>query len=94
MKKKTIMFWQHLAILITFSFVVIFGVYFLTRTAHSKDQQQGMLKLDLETTRAVVNVHHVGMSSTVNKSDCRACLDWYTLDECKTKELCLDVDYN
>ena len=55
-------------------------------------EQTGKIFIDLEKETAVMNIHHVGASATVPKSDCLKCLDTTWIEDCWSMGFCLDVN--
>ena len=88
-KKLTRRPWE-IYILILALVIIFFLMY--TRKAESQDQLTGTTIIDHDNERIIHN--EVGLSATVEPSDCLTCLKSFTLDECKLIYLCLLVNEN
>ena len=55
--------------------IILLGTSLFGLIALGEEIQTGKIFIDLEKETAVMNIHHVGVSASIPKSDCLKCLD-------------------
>ena len=72
--------------------IILLGTSLFGLIALGEETQTGKIFIDLEKETAVMNIHHVGVSASIPKSDCLKCLDTTWIEDCWSMGFCLDVN--